>query len=494
MVGSAWVQLVFAGEFDLFEQRLQDAEAWLNLSADERVTQGMVVADDESFERLPSSIASARGNAARAAGDMSMAFNYAQQAVDLVPEDDHLGRAIPAALLGVCYWTSGDLSSAYETLSYGLSRQLRNDDAVAYIRLKLFQIDIQVAQGHLQDARQTCEQALQLFSVQDGSEVWETSLLLLGLSELYLEQGEWKTATEYQQRSDALGKQISSFNSLYRKRMASVYKMVNQGAFVEAHKLLDETTPSLGPRYLQETRPLAAIKARVWLKQGRLDEALAWAQKRELTVEDELSFLHEYEHITLARLRLAQYQNGDGDDAMDQAIGLLERLLQAAEAGKRNGSIIEILILLALAREAQDNGAQALPPLTQALTLAQPESYVRIFVDEGPAMANLLSKAAARGIMPDYCGKLLAAFEFIGLEIERKSERPPAQPLIDPLSARELEILTHIAAGLRNKEIAETLFVSVNTVHYHTKNLYSKLGVNSRTQAITRAIALNLLE
>ena len=232
----------------------------------------------------------------------------------------------------------------------------------------------------------------------------------------------------------------------------------------------------------------------MWLKQGRLDEALAWAQKRELTVEDELSFLHEFEYVTLARIRMAQFQNGYGDIAIHEAIRLLERLLQVAEVGKRSRSIINILILLSLAYEAQGNISSALPPLTQALSLAQPESYVPLFVDEGPAMAKLLSEAVARGIRPDYCRKLLAAFEAEATNTKHQPELPPTQqPLVDPLSARELEILTYIAAGLRNKEIVETLFVSVNTVHYHTKNLYSKLGINSRTKAITSAKALDLL-
>jgi len=125
--------------------------------------------------------------------------------------------------------------------------------------------------------------------------------------------------------------------------------------------------------------------------------------------------------------------------------------------------------------------------------LTEPNGFIRIFVDEGLPMAHLLSETAVRGIMPSYCEKLIAAFAAEGHKIEIETSPAPAQSLVDPLTKREMEILSLIATGLKNKEIAATLFVSVNTVHYHTKNLYSKLGVHSRTQAITRANELNLL-
>ena len=145
--------------------------------------------------------------------------------------------------------------------------------------------------------------------------------------------------------------------------------------------------------------------------QGRLVEALDWAQKQGLSAQDDLSYLREFEHITLARILLAQYRSDRADRSILEATGLLERLLKAAQEGGRMGGVIEILMLQALARQALGDIPAALAPLERALALAEPEGYVRMFVDEGPAMAQLLREAAARGMMPEVAGKLLAVFE-----------------------------------------------------------------------------------
>lgn len=493
ILSAAWAHLIFHRERDACERRLQEAEAWLNLSDAERDSLGMVVVDAEKFKMLPVFIASARAIAARVAGDTVGAIKHARQALDLLPEDDHLGRAFPELLLGLSYFANGEMLSAYETLSNSFNSNLRSGNMTAAIGIKSLLADIQTVQGRLQDARQTCEEALQLVYSQGDLNLRGTANLLLSLSKIHREQGDSKTAAAYWQQSDSLGKQASNSTYQYRKRLALADIKGSQGAFDEALDYLDEAAPWLGQVHLRETRPLAAIKAQVRLKQGRLAEALAWAQKRELSVEDELSFFHEFEYVALARVLIAQFQAGHNDDVIHQAERLLARLLQLAEVEKRTASVIKILILQALAKEAQNDITSALHPLTQALTLAQPENYVRIFVDEGLPMAKLLSETAVRGIMPSYCEKLLAVFAAEGHPVETETPPAPAQSLVDPLTEREMEILSLIATGLKNKEIAATLFVSVNTVYYHTKNLYSKLGVNSRTQAITRAKELDLL-
>ena len=493
IVSYAWAHLIFHSERDACERRLQEAEQWLKRSEAEQEALGMVVVDEEKFKRLPVSIASARAVAALVADDTVGAIRHARQALDLLPEDDHLGRALPEPILGLSYFANGALLSATETFSNSFTSSYESGNLIAAISMKSLLADIQIVQGRLHDARQTCEQALQLAYAQDDLNVRGTANLLLSLSEIHRLQGDSKTAAEYWQQSDALSKQASNSTYQYRSRLALADRKVSQGAFDEALVHLDEAAPWSEQVHLSEMRTLAAIKAHVWIKQGRLDKAVAWVSEQRLSVDDALIYLHEFNYMTLARLLIAQYKNGLGDDAIHHAIRLLERLLQAAEAGKRNGSIIEILILQALAHEAQNNISAALSSLTKALTLARPESYVRIFVDEGPAMARLLAEAAVSGILPAYCEKLLAVFAAEGHKIEIETSPAPAQPLVDPLTNRELEILSLIATGLKNKEIAATLFVSVNTVHYHTKNLYSKLGVNSRTQAITRANELNLL-
>ncbi len=171
---------------------------------------------------------------------------------------------------------------------------------------------------------------------------------------------------------------------------------------------------------------------------------------------------------------------------MLEAMGLLERLLQAAEEGGRTGSVIEILVLQALAHQMQGDIPAALMALQQALTLAEPEGYVRMFVDEGSPMTLLLEKAAKHGIAPNYVRQLLTA-------LGKAEDRTPVnQLLIDPLSERELEVLRLLGTDLDGPEIARQLIVSLNTIRTHIKNIYTKLGVNNRRAAVRRAEELDL--
>ena len=172
---------------------------------------------------------------------------------------------------------------------------------------------------------------------------------------------------------------------------------------------------------------------------------------------------------------------------MQQALDLLERLLQAAEDGGRTGSLIEILILQALGRRARGDVRAALVPLERALALAEPEGYVRVFVDEGAPMAALLEAAARQAIAPAYVRRLLSAFG------HAEARTPAKQPLVEPLSERELDVLRLLASDLDGPDIARELVVSLNTVRSHTKNIYAKLGVNSRREAVRRAEDLDLL-
>jgi len=227
-----------------------------------------------------------------------------------------------------------------------------------------------------------------------------------------------------------------------------------------------------------------------------LGEALGWAREQGLSAHDDLSYLQEFEHITLARVLLAQYQRERTDRSLREAIGLLERLLQAAEQGERMGSVIEILVVQALAHQMHGDIPAALVPLQRALTLAEPEGYVRMFVDEGPPMVHLLLEAAARGIMPDYPARLLAA---CGAEQPRSAAESPlptspaSQPLVEPLSWRELEVLRLFKTELSGPEIAQELMIAVSTVRTHTKSIYSKLDVTNRRAAVNRAAELGLI-
>jgi LuxR family maltose regulon positive regulatory protein len=318
----------------------------------------------------------------------------------------------------------------------------------------------------------------------------------VGLSELHRERGDLEAAKQHLLRSKELGEHVGLPETRYRWYVAMARIKEAQGDLDGALDLLDEAERQYVESPDPDVRPVAALKTRVWVAQGRLTEALGWTRERGLSVGDDLSYLREFEHITLARVLIAQYKSEQVEHSIHEAMELLERLLQAAEEGGRMGSVIEILMLQALAHEAQGDSSTALVPLERALSLAEPEGYVRVFVDEGLPMAQLLSEAAARGIMPAYTAKLLAVFEAEEQKSADESHLPPAradQPLVEPLSQRELEVLQLIAQGLSNREISERLFLALDTVKGHNRRIFGKLLVQRRTEAVAKARSLNIL-
>jgi LuxR family maltose regulon positive regulatory protein len=222
----------------------------------------------------------------------------------------------------------------------------------------------------------------------------------------------------------------------------------------------------------------------VWVREGRIREVLAWARAEGLSVDDEPSYLREYEHVTLARALLAQ---AEVDRSLEHATDLLDRLLKAADAGGRTGTVIEILVLLSLAHRLRGDVPAALARLQRALALAEPEGYVRVFLDEGEPILELLQTRAHRNVASTYAAALLDA------AAGARARKPKTQKLVDPLSERELDVLHLLGSDLGGPEIAGELVVSLNTVRTHTKNIYAKLGVNNRRAAVSRGEELDLL-
>jgi LuxR family maltose regulon positive regulatory protein len=352
--------------------------------------------------------------------------------------------------------------------------------------------DIRIAQGRLRDALRTYEQALKLSVAKHepdhGSSVLRgTADMYVGMSELHRERDDLPAATRNLLRSQELGEHTGLPQNPYRWRVAMARIREAEGDLDDALDLLREAERLYVSDFFPNVRPIPAMRARVWIALGELGEAVGWARIRGLSVEGDLSYLREFEHITLARVLLAQHATDRVGRLLDNATRLLERLLGAAEEGARTGSVIEILVLQALAGQARDDIPAALASLQRALTLAEPEGYVRIFVDEGKSMASLLKAAAKQGIAPSYVRRLLTA-------ISKTDETAPVkQGLIEPLSERELDVIRLLGTDLDGPDIARELVVSLNTVRTHTKNIYAKLGVNNRRAAVRRAQELDLM-
>jgi LuxR family maltose regulon positive regulatory protein len=493
--------LLAGGEVEGVEDRLRDAELWLDTTADmseraEAPSAEMVVVHEEAFRRLPGSIAVHRAGQALALGDVPDTVRYAQRALDLAAEDDHFRRGAAAALLGLASWASGDLEAAYRSYADGMAHLRMAGNISDAVGGAIALADIRIAQGRLREAMRTYEHALQLATEQGDPVMRGTADMYVRMSNLHREQNDLEAATQHLLRSKEQGGHTGFPQNRYRWRVAMARTLEAQGDVDGALDLLHEAEHLYVSDFFPNVRPIAALKARMRVAQGRLGEALGWAREQGLSAQDDLSYLHEFEHITLARVLLARYKSDREERSIHETMGLLERLLQAAEEGGRMGSVIEILVLQALAHEAQGESPSALVPLERALTLAEPEGYVRVFVDEGLPMARLLAEAAAHGIMPDYTAKLLAALEAEEHKSADESHLPhalPAQSLTEPLSQRELEVLHLIAEGLSNREISERLFLALITVKGHNRNIFRKLQVRRRTEAVARARKLGLL-
>ena len=471
--------LLSTGRLDGVEARLVDAERWLepNSTGTDRPSTAARVVDETEFLALPAMIALYRAAQALATGDVQGTTTHAQQALSVSGDDAHLVRGAAAGLLGLAYWSSGDLEAAHRSYAESTTNLEQAGHIADTLGCAIALADIRLAQGRPKDALRTYERALALAAEQPGPPLRGTADMLTGMSGIQLEFNDLKLADECLARAETLGDHAGLPQSRYRLRVALAGAREARGDLEGAVALLDEAERMYVGDFFPNVRPIPAIRARVYVRQGNVRAALDWARDQGLSAHDDLHYLREFEHLTLARALVA---HGEGAE-------LLHRLLEAAEAGKRVGSIIEILVLQALQHQSLNELPSALAKLERALSLAEPAGYVRTLVSEGEQLAALLRLAAEREIAPDHVRRLLAA-------LGSPAAAPPVQQhLIEPLSERELVVLRLLRTDLDGPGIARELVVSLHTVRSHTKRVYAKLGVNNRRAAVRRAVELEIL-
>ncbi|MBK8900230.1 MAG: helix-turn-helix transcriptional regulator [Anaerolineaceae bacterium] len=479
-----------AHEVDASESRLRDAERCLEGSSD-----GMIIVNKEQFRSLRARIAFARAYNAQTQRDFLAAIKYAELVFELISEEDQFLRAQTTAILGATYLINGDLDAACQAMNNWIDSSLKVGNYFAAFAYAMAEkADILTAQGNLREALWTYQQSLQFAAEHDSRVLRVMVHPYLGMSMLYHEMGDDKAADQHFQKSLELASLHKSVDWSYRRCIAQARLKESIGELDTALELLEEAKLFYIKTLMPHTRPVDAIKAKICLKQRRLFEAEKWVNEQYLSVDDELSYLHEFEHIILARVLLAEYQNNRNEYIILEALRLLERLLKAAEDGNRIGSVIEILVTQVLVYQAQGGSSRVFESLERALTLAQPKGYFRIFVDEGEPLQSLLL-AFRRSIekqprghnheLSGYVDKLLAAFA--------QPKDMQQSKLMEPLSQRELDILRLFKTDLSGPEIAQELVVALSTVRTHTKGIYSKLNVNSRRAAVKRAIELGLI-
>jgi LuxR family maltose regulon positive regulatory protein len=495
-VYAAWAGIV-AGDLAQVESYLQAAEHGLSLTEDSEELGERVANDDERL-RLPAIIAAYRAALAQATGDVAGTARQARHALALVDADDHLGRAAAAGLLGLAEWANGELDAAQRTFAQAVASLHRAGNTADAISGSLVQAGMLLAQGRLRAARRLYEQTLHPALAQGETVPPVVADVYVGLSELDAEQNQLELAARHLEQAQTFGEHASLPENRHRRFLALARIRQAEGDLAGALTALDQAERIYLRGFFPDVRPVSAMRARLWLSQGRLDDVERWARERGLGADDAPVYLREYEHLTLARAMIARVRaerdvRAEHDVRAERDLStvrsvtaLLARLLRAAEAGGRTASVSEILMLQALVEAGQGRLAAALPPLARALRQAEPEGYVRLFLDEGAPLVELLHEAARRRIEPRYVRALLATGS------GPATPAPPAQPLAEALSTRELDVLRLLRSELSGPEIAAELSISLNTLRTHTKTIFAKLEVNNRRAAVRRADELGL--
>ena len=484
----AWSMLV-AGDLEAVEPWLRNAEQGLAAAAGTGDLSDRPAADTsvhaEEFRKLPSTVAMYRAALAQALGDVAGTAQHAQRVLELAQPGDHLAHAAAAGFLGLAAWAAGDVETGLRTFSGAVTSLHAAGDVADELSSTMVLADMWIARGRPQEARRIYEQALQLAAAQGEPVPRGTAELHVGISELHREFGELGTAVHHLQVSAALGERAALPENRYRWFVAMARVREAEGDPEGAIELLNQAELLYLRGFVPEVRPIAAMKARIRIVQGQLPAAQDWSRGRRLSATDDVSYLREFEHVTLTRLLIAQYRVHRLESMIREVVGLLDRLLEAAEASGRTGSMNEILVLQALAREAEGNRPLALLSLEQALVQTGPEGYVRLFLDEGEPMAALLRNARQQGVAPDRAGLLLRALA--ASEGESSTTPPVPGRVVEALSTRELQVLGLLKTELTGPEIARELFVSINTLRTHIKHIFAKLEVNSRGAAVRMA-------
>ncbi|BAK38193.1 putative LuxR family transcriptional regulator [Microlunatus phosphovorus NM-1] len=485
-----WSRLA-AGDHEGVEPWLDDAEA--ALASPRGIAAGLtaavplveaVKARDNEVRELPAMIAVYRASVAQARGDVDGTVRHAQRALDVAGPTDHFSRGAAAGFLGLAAWAAGDLVAAVDTFSAAVA-SLRAagmiaDELGATVVLASLSLDL----GRPMEARRLYERALAAADRHPGPPLATVGDLHVGLADILREQGELDAAALHLEIARELGEQASLPENRHRWYTASAGLLRARGDLDGAIAMLDRAEPLSLPGYFPDVRPIAATRARVNIAQGRLENARAWARERGLDSVGEPAYLTEYDHLTLARLLVAE-------GSATEAIGLLERVIQAAKRAGRDGNLTEARLVRALAWRATGDANAAIADLSAALSSAVPAGYRRLFLDEGPAVTDLLAEITSVGA--DDVRACAQALLVGAPPAPEPVSAAAASPPDAVLSERELEVLHLLATELTGPEIARHLFVSVNTLRTHTKHIFTKLDVNTRRAAVGRARDLGLL-
>ena len=486
------ITLMLTHQLEKCAARLQDAERCLqeNIPAEQRRT-------------ILGQLAAFRSQLARLVGDYERCVPLAHQALELLPETKEMSMTLMlrASALGTvanAYLVDGDMTPTTERFVETTVASVRDLGNLPTTMRSISNLArLQLLQGRLRQAAVTIEQAAQLAPGYEGLQS------LINGADYYFILGdvrcEWNQLDRAEQQlvhGIGLVKESASADAemITRGYLALARLQQARGESDQALATLDAFTQVADQRGFAPTLLAhgAAVRAHLELARGNLAAALRWAEASSVSISEELRYQREREYLTLARVRIAQGRETPTGPYLSEVLVFLGRLLEDAEAKMRMRSVLEVLLLRALALQAQGDHIGAMTALGRALALAEPEGFIRIFVDEGVPMVSLLRMAYPQNMSLPYVETLLKASGEL-IRVDRYHSSSDSSLLVEPLTAREREVLRLLFEGASNRAIAEYLVLSVNTVKKHVYNICGKLGVQSRIQVIAKARTLNLL-
>jgi LuxR family maltose regulon positive regulatory protein len=476
--------LMVSGDLAGVEPRLADAER--AMAAVPPGTAPPWAVTDE-VRTLPATIAVYRASLAQARGDAAGTSEHARHALALAGPGDHLARGAAAGFLGLAAWANGELTSALDTFTQAVASLHASGNLIDALSSTVVLADMWLVAGRPGKARRLYLDALQLAEAAGGPAARATAELHVGLAGLDREAGDVDAATLHRTRASEFFERAPMTESRYRWFLARALAARAEGDLEEATSLLGQAEQVYRPGFFPEVQPIGAMRARIWITHGKTTDAASWARARGVSAADDVSYLSEFDHLTLVRLLIARHREHPGAGTPQQADELLGRLLESAENGGRAGSMVEIRMLQALNQAVQGHRAQAREMLDRAFTEApEPAGYAGLLLAEGAPMMELLRDAADHGIAEDHARRLLNL-------VEPPKEHVPAQgyrlmsPAEEKLSGREQQVLRFLDSELSGPEIARALFISPNTLSTHTRHIFTKLGVTTRRAAVREA-------
>jgi LuxR family transcriptional regulator, maltose regulon positive regulatory protein len=470
--------LILVGYFD-------DTEKWLHAVED---SLGSMAASDPDAAIWLQKILIYRSVNARYHGDFTAAITLGQSGLDHTPSTAIRDRGSALLFLGYAHFYAGNTDTAEQVFIDAIQTFQASGHSMAGLNAMHYLAQIKVLQGRLHEASKIYEQAIE-FAGKQGAKVY-SGVEYAGLGDLKREWNQLDAATVDIQRGLELAEEGGFILTLTDVYPARVRLALSQQDWEAAWKYIQkaEQLARRCPTSV-EIEHLRAWQARLQLAQGNLTEATRWAETKWAEIANPLGPQREFELLTLARIWLAQGKT-------EPATTLLERVRIWAEGAGRGGRALEAQMLQALAEQAAGKEMQGMNTFTQVLARAEPEGYVRLFIEEGAPVAKLLYKATKQTSMSirEYARRLLAAY------FQEQGEPPvplagnvPGDTLIEPLSKREIEVLRLMADGCGNKEIASQLVISIGTVKRHVVHILQKLGAANRTQAVSIARKLEIV-